>query len=809
MVGGTACRDRARQHTVASVPAQPAQPAQPAHGAGSAAPPLHLAHWGRFSVDVRGGDVASVHPWAGDSEPPALQNNLVGSLRHPCRVARPAVRRGWWEQGPGPDDRRGAQDFLQPPWDEVLDAVTAELRRVIDQHGNQAIYGGSYGWASAGRFHHAPTQLHRFLHLLGGFTGSVNTYSTGAAEVILPRVIGGEDVFGGEAASWGVIAEHTELLVCFGGLSARTAAIDWGGTGDHPVSRAVTALTARGGRIVSLSPLRDDLAGARDDPEAPVRWLPISPGTDVTVLLAIAWVLHTDGLADRQFLARYCLGYEPFATYLQGEVDGVPKTPAWAAAISGVPAADIEALAHALARHRSMLAMSWSLQRSQYGEQAPWLGAVIAAMLGQLGLPGGGFTHGYGSMNKVGQRGSPWPLPTLSPGVNRVRTRIPVAAISDLLLAPGSSLSYAGTELTLPDVRLVYWAGGNPFHHHQDLFRLRRAFNRPDTIVVHDPYWTSTARHADVVFPSTVSLERDDLGGSRHGGHLVAMRALASPYEQARDDYDMFSALAQRLGVAEAFTEGRTAQDWVRQLYQEWAALIAARFPDDVTPATFDRFWGDGSQVLPRQPETIALAAFRADPQAHPRPTPSGLIEITSDAIAALRLPDCPGHPTWLDPQERLGTVRAATYPLLLLANQPGSRFHSQFDFGPLSAASKIAGREPLRMHPADAAARGLVSGTLVRVFNDRGALLAGVLIDDAVRPEVVQLATGAWFDPVPGTDSGGPGLCAHGNPNVLTPDIRTSSLAQACAGAHALVQVEAYDGEPPPLRCQRPPELA
>src|SRR5207237_8032967 len=121
-------------------------------------------------------------------------------------------------------------------------------------------------------------------------------------------------------------------------------------------------------------------------------------------------------------------------------------------------------------------------------------------------------------------------------GVNPVRTFIPVARIADLLLSPGQEYDYDGGRLTYPDIRLVYWAGGNPFHHHQDLNRLRRAFARPDTIVVHEPYWTATARHADVVLPTTVTLERDDVGCGRNDGYVIAMPRALEPCGQRRDD---------------------------------------------------------------------------------------------------------------------------------------------------------------------------------------------------------------------------------------------------------------------------------
>ncbi|HTM85015.1 MAG TPA: molybdopterin dinucleotide binding domain-containing protein, partial [Mycobacterium sp.] len=167
---------------------------------------------------------------------------------------------------------------------------------------------------------------------------------------------------------------------------------------------------------------------------------------------------------------------------------------------------------------------------------------------------------------------------------------------------------------------------------------------------------------------------------------------------------------------------------------------------------------------------------------------------------------DCAGHPRWYEPTEWLGGARAETYPLHLLANQPASRLHSQLDGGATSQDSKVSGREPIRMHPVDAAARGLVDGEVVRVFNDRGGCLAGVVVDERLRRDVVQLSTGAWFDPADPADPDT--MCVHGNPNVLTDDAGTSSLARGCTGAHVLVQIEKFDGPLPPVRAHQPPVI-
>ena len=266
-----------------------------------ASAPISLTHWGAFSAGMEAGDIASVEPLDGDADPSPLLGNLVGSLRNSARVAGPAVRRGWLHDGPGPSARRGADEFVAVSWDELTELLADELRRVIDVHGNEAIYGGSYGWASAGRFHHAQSQIHRFLKLLGGYTFSRHSYSLGATGVIMPRVVGTHDDLFKRSTQWEVIVEHTDLLVCFGGMAMKNTGTNHGGTTAHPARDALRRFRARGGRVVSFSPLRDDADGDSD-------WHAPVPGTDVAIMLALAHVLATESLADRDFLRTYCTG---------------------------------------------------------------------------------------------------------------------------------------------------------------------------------------------------------------------------------------------------------------------------------------------------------------------------------------------------------------------------------------------------------------------------------------------------------------------------------------------------------------------
>jgi len=707
------------------------------------------------------------------------------------------VRRGWLERGPGPDTRRSRDEFVSISWSRALDLVAAELQRVYADLGPRAIFGGSYGWASAGRFHDAQSQIHRFLNLAGGYVRSVGSYSSGAATVILPHIIGPQGAVAGNNVSWAELVAESALVLAFGGMALKNNDVGGGGTSRHIAREQLRAARDRGVEFHLIGPLRDDLPA-----EIEAVWHPIRPGTDVALMFGIAHSLVTEGRHDRAFLDRFCVGYDVFEDYLLGRRDAQPKDAVWAAKICGLPANEIISLARRVTRRRTLVTCSQSLQRAEHGEQPVWMGLVLAALLGQIGLPGGGFAYALGSTSNTGKPAVAVPVPTLPQGRNSISDFIPVARLADMLLRPGEPFDFNGQRLTYPNIRVIYWAGGNPFHHHQDLNRLRRAFARPDTVIVHESAWTASARHADVVLPATITLEREDIGAAAGDPLLVAMHRVMARYGEARDDYDILGGLAELLGFGEQFTEGRSPRQWLQYLYESTRRALQAR---GVTAPDFDRFWEAGELRLPTLPwDGGIVRAFRRDPEAAPLPTPSGKLEIASATIASFGYADCPGHPMWLPPGEGAGSPAMARYPLQLVANQPATRLHSQLDFGATSLASKIRGREPVRIHPRDAAARRISDGDVVRLYNDRGACLAAAVLSEALRPGVVQLSTGAWYDPDdPAMEKP---LCVHGNPNVLTRDVGTSQLAQACTGQLSLVEIERYDGPLRPIKAFDPP---
>jgi biotin/methionine sulfoxide reductase len=684
-------------------------------------------------------------------------------------------------------------------WDEAEKLVANELKRVIKTKGNQAIYAGSYGWSSAGRFHHAQSQIHRFLNSIGGYTSSKNTYSLAAGEVIIPHVLGDNLIeLLAHQTSWQSVCKNTELMLAFGGLPAFNSQISNGGTGAHIQRLGVIEAAAAGAKFVNLSPRRSDVKSDIDED-----WYNLRPNTDVAVMLAMAYQLLIENSHNTYFLDKYTVGFDIFQAYLLGRKDGVPKTPAWAAEISGMAEADIISLTREMTNKRTMLTVSWSLTRQQYGEQPFWAATALAAMLGQMGKPGGGIGYGYTIANHLGNNVFKIPYAPLPRGENSVSAFIPVARISDMLLNPGKKFDYNGSEYTYPDIDLIYWAGGNPFHHHQDLARLRKAWEKPSTVIVNEWCWNALARHADIILPCTTTLERQDIAMTPRDPFVISMDKAIEPIGEARNDYDIFTGIARYMDTEDTFTEGRSAEDWQKWIWEqscEQAAKLNVQMPD------YQSFREAGFYKSPKlNHDRIFLSDFFDDPEENPLGTPSGKIELFSKTIDSFNYDDCPGHPTWMEPAEWLG-AKEKSHPLHLIANQPRTKLHSQMDNGALSSSIKIKGHQPMEINPNDAEIRGINEGDIVRVFNDRGACLCGVKITKDVMPGVIIISTGSWYDPVDPANR--KSMCKHGNPNMLSPDVGTSKLGQGPAAHSCLVEVELYDGPAQNITAFNPPEI-
>jgi biotin/methionine sulfoxide reductase len=747
------------------------------------------AHWGSYQFEP-GKDLK---PIESDLDPSRIGRGWVSASQNlQSRILRPAVRRGWLAGDKGAS--RANDSFVEVSWDRAISLAAGALRDVTQKYGNESVFGGSYGWSSAGRFHHAQSQMRRFLNLAGGYVSARNTYSHAAAEVLFPRVLGlSNKAFQDDMTAMPLVAEHCDLLLAVGGISPRTAQITSSGTTQHEVGPWLEQMRSKGTRIVNLSPRRSDLDGAE--------WLAIRPGTDTACLLALAYEIHTAGLANETFLAKYTSGWDVFRDYLTGTSDGTPKTADWAAEICDLPAELIRKLARGLVTSNSMISMAWGLQRAEYGEQPIWAGLALASLIGQIGQPGTGYGFGYGSTTPVGRASRLIPWPSLPQGQNPVRDFIPVARIADMLLHPGAPYRYDGQSRSYPDIKLVWWTGGNPFHHHQDLNRLNLAWTRPETVIVNDHSWTATARRADIVLPATTPLERSDIMMNRRDPTVLWMSPFHAPVGEALDDYEIFARLSREMGFGEAFTEGRNADDWLRHL---WAQSQSVAQDNGFALPDFETFKEQGRFDVPKAEEKrIALQDFVNDPRKHPLSTETGRITLNNETIGALGLPSCPGHPTWIAPKECL--IHAQKGELHLISGQPDTRLHSQNDRGAEALADKIEDREAAYIHPNTARALKLQTGDLARVFSPRGACLVGIRLDDGLRPDCLFLPTGAWFDP---QDVGSETLEVHGNPNALTRDHGCSELSQGNIAHSCLVRIEKWQGALPALTISKPPRF-
>lgn len=736
------------------------------------------SHWGAFEVVTQGDRIVKTRPFAHDPEPTSISEILPSAVHHASRVARPSIRHGWLKNR----DRkgRGNDNYVELPWDEALDIAAAELDRVCRDHGNTAIFGGSYGWASAGRFHHALSQVHRFLNSIGGYVASFGSYSTGCAQAIMPHVFGVNFLkfTYGSQESWQAIAENAETLVMFGGINPKNSQVSMGGITEHETATWFERFAKGKIRCINIGPQRTDA------PEG-CEWIPVHPASDTALMLALAYCIESEGLTDRAFIDSHTSGFDRFLPYLMGDADGQPKTPEWASPLCGVNPASIRDLARRMATTRTMMTVAWSLQRAEHGEQPYWMSAVLAAMLGQIGLSGCGVGYGYGAIGGIGKSLKRMQGLALDQGQNPVNAVIPVARIADMLLNPGKGFDFNGKREPYPNIRLVYWAGGNPFHHHQDLNRLNEAWKQPETIIVNEPWWTATAKRADIVFPATTPYEREDIGRSNLDDYLINMPQLIPPVGDARNDYDIFAGLAERLGTRDAFTEGRDTEGWLRHLY---GGFKQAADNDGIEVPSFDELRERNWVKLPIRNEAADksfLRKFREDPTGCALNTPSGKIEIFSETVDGFDYADCPGHPVWLPPAEWLGNATDDT-PLHLVSPQPGDKLHSQME----CALSDVDGARPetLIIHPQDAEARGIADGDLVRVFNARGACRARAHVSETIKLRVVALPTGTWYG-----DSN-QNIDADGNPNVLTPDVGTSRLGQGSSAHTALVSVSRLD---------------
>ncbi|WP_333003015.1 trimethylamine-N-oxide reductase TorA [Vibrio coralliilyticus] len=766
------------------------------------------SHWGAFRAHIYAGKVQEIKPLETDTNPTDMINGIKGVIYNPSRVRYPMVRLDWLKKHKYSAETRGDNRFIRVTWDEALDLFYRELERIQKDYGPWALHAGQTGWRQTGQFHSCTSHMQRAVGMHGNFITKVGDYSTGAGQTILPYVLGSTEVYA-QGTSWSEILENSDNIILWANDPVKNLQVGWNCETHQsfPYLEQLKEKVAKGEiNVLSVDPVKNKTQRFLQNDH-----LYINPMTDVAFMLAVAHVLYNEKLHDQKFIDTYCLGFDEFIKYVQGETkDKLEKTPEWAAEICGVSADKIREFARMLVNGRTQILMGWCIQRQEHGEQPYWAAAVVAAMVGQIGLPGGGISYGH-HYSGIGVPSTGFAAPggfprNLDQGMkpkwdnndyNGYSKTIPVARWIDCLLEPGKEIRYNGSKVKLPGYKMMVVSGNNPWHHHQDRNRMKKAFKQLQTVVTVEFAWTATCRFSDIVLPACTQFERNDIDvyGSYSGKGLIAMHRLVDPLFQSKTDFEIFTELSRRFGRHNEYTRGMDEMQWVRSLYDDCRAANKGKFD----MPSFDDFWEQSVLDFGEGKPWVRHADFREDPEINALGTPSGFIEITSRKIGRYGYEHCQEHPMWFEKTERShGGPGSDKFPFWLQSCHPDKRLHSQMcESEEFRATYAVQGREPVYINPQDAKEKGIKDGDLVRVFNDRGQLLAGAVLMDSYARGVIRIEEGAWYGPLNEKEGA---ICTYGDPNTLTMDIGSSELAQATSANTCIVDFEKFTGKVPPV---------
>ena len=674
---------------------------------------------------------------------------------------------------------RGSARFERVTWDEALDEIADRLACIRREHGNESIY-LAY---TTGQSCTTADPFERLMNCFGGFLDRYNNYSNPQINAMVRSMYGPGALYpGGSELD---VAADARLVLVFGASPAETGTgrATWHGAWD----RVVKQVGERGGRIVMVDPRRNgSIPKRKGSGRETVSWLPINPGTDGALAAALLHELaFTHNALDWDFLRERCVGFTDetlpehrrglglsVTDYLRGTgYDHVAKTPAWAAAITGIPASDIRELAAQLAAARPAFIMQgWGPQRRSNGEMTSGMIMMLATALGQVGLPG---TNN--GMNVAWGGGF---LTRVCAGENPVPFRIPAYRFLDAIengealgaregvrglpeAAPKckratDSVQHQNEPAHLPcSIKAIICHGGNCLtNQHGDVNRAHRVLGDPskcEFILNVDVEFTDSARYADIVLPDLFRMEQESAMDADTWGRRIAVSTgeLGARFER-RGAWEVCVELAKRWGIEDAFTEGRTEGDWIRRLYEDDRERSAG------LPA-FDRLLEGGlAWRTDRNKPFVALADWRSDPDAHPLDTPSGKIELFSEQLAAaaeaLRgTPDedtvtpIPTYvPEWGPAEFAVEQAEpACDQPLRAFGFHSVARIHSSW--GNVPAVSRRV-PQVISINPVDANTRGIATGDLVEASNRFGTLRLPAHVTDDVIAGTIVMPQGAWW---------------------------------------------------------------
>ena len=686
---------------------------------------------------------------------------------HPERLSMPLIRTG----------KRGEGEFAPITWNEALDILAGQIKRVREKYGNGALF-VPYGTGSYNQTNGSQT-ARRLMNLYGGCLGIWNSYSWGAINVATPTVYGTLQT-GNQRQDW----LNSKYILMWGWNPAEMR--------DGTNSEYFIKLARQNGaRVVCIDPRHTLSAAALAD-----EWVPIRPGTDAAMMSAMAYVMIREGLVDQEFVRTHCQGFdgtqmpagfedaESYTDYILGTRDGTPKTPAWAEAIyqrcparpSGVspvstPPSSRACSTRAMACSAARMASRWC------GQAVRWQRSPAMSV-----SPAAGRAVWRTSRTAV------------DCGTSSPPARTPMARPSLFSYGPRPSCGgkrwaaqdgVTGKEKLESNIKLIYAVASNILiNQHANTNRSARILADTELvefIAVQDQFLTPSARFADLVLPACTQFETWGVeDGWKYGEEVILMPKLVEPLGESKSDYRICAEVAERLGTGEAYTEGRDERGWV-----EWALgqYRQRRFPE---LPSLDELLESNAGVYSRAVEqpAVAFADFRADPAAHPLPTPSGKVEIFSVQLHEMGRPEeIPAVPKYIQEWESPFGPEAQEYPLQAIGHHTMGRVHSTHANNDWLEA---AFPQVVYMNGLDAKARRIKDGELVRVYNGRGALVLPCKLTPRILPGVVDIPQGAWWAPDErGFDHGG-------NVNVLTSE-RWTPLAFATAQQTIMVEVKKF----------------
>lgn len=652
---------------------------------------------------------------------------------------------------------RGSGEFVRVSWDEALDTVARELIRVRDTYGNASIL-HFCSMCDPHTLHHVQT-FNRLLCQFGGYTKPWGTISDEG------RNFAAGMTYGTRPAEHGAEEYADAKLVIMSG---------WNPVVTHQGTAFPMALARAkeaGTRFVCVEPRYTESVAAFAD-----QWIPIRPGTDAALFIAMAYVIINENLNDRPFTDAYAVGFDKFSDYVLGQEDGVKKTPGWAETITGVPAGTITDLAREYASTKpAILNTGRAAGRAAFGEQYHRAASALEAITGNVVIKR---SRPYGPRVSRGTARIPSPpnqvemgmpprwnaLPYRTAGTNS-SARVNVNLFTDAILK-GKAGGYAA------DYKFLWLSNTNYLNQLGEVNKAIEAFKELEFILVTEQFMTASAKFADIVLPVCTFLERNDIRGAWGGGYALLNKAI-EPLGESKSQLQICEALAPKLGITDY--NDKSDEEWVRFMVAEISEQID--FPD------YDTLRKQGPYKIKfDKPDALSDEdpADIKDSEQEAFATPSGKIEIYSQMVADMNHPQIPAIPKYIETWESLSDPLAEKYPLQLITPHFNRRAHSQFDN--LLWLRELQ-PQTVAVSTLDAESRGIKDGDMVRVFNDRGEMIIPADVTERIIPGTVAVPQGAWYDPDEnGVDRGG---CS----NMLTKNVTSPGGAFACNTA--LVQVE------------------